>query len=223
MTELSDALDEVDQGSSHVLVLRGAGDRAFVSGGDLRDLAGLRTVTQASAMASHMRRLLDRLASLPIPTIAGLNGHALGGGAEVALACDLRFAAADVGMAFNQSQLAIMPAWGGVERLVQLVGRSTALHLLLTGSKVDASQALRMGLIDRMASAGNFENELHAFTNKIGDLPFPVSRAIKGVVQAAESNSHPALAQYSVGSFASLWIAEEHWAAAAGKLGQQTP
>ena len=100
-------------------------------------------------MAGHMRTILDRLAVLPALTIAAINGHALGGGAEVAVACDLRVAAADVTMAFNQSQLSITPAWGGTERLTTLVGRSRALELLLTPRRLTPAEALHIGLSTR--------------------------------------------------------------------------
>ena len=115
MDALGVALDWVADASA--LVINGGGDRAFVSGGDLKDLAKLRTHDEATEMALRMRRLCDRIATFPAPVIAALNGHALGGGAEVAVAADIRVAADDVTIAFNQSRLAIMPAWGGAERL----------------------------------------------------------------------------------------------------------
>ena len=103
--------------NSSVLVIRGGGDRAFIAGGDLKDLARIRDFDGAVGMALRIRRLCDRLATFPGPVLAALNGHAIGGGAEVCLATDIRVAAADVTIAFNQSRLAIMPAWGGAERL----------------------------------------------------------------------------------------------------------
>jgi enoyl-CoA hydratase len=218
MEELADALDDASRCEARILVLRGSGDRAFVSGGDLRELAALRTVSQASAMGSRMRHLLDRLASLPVPTIAALNGHALGGGAEVALACDIRIAPEDVTVAFTQSQLAIMPAWGGVERLVQQVGRSVALRLLLTGERLSSAQASNIGLVDIVTKRSEFESECHALASRIAGLPSPVSTSIKAVVQATRPNSHPTLERDSVQAFANLWASDDHWAAAAANL-----
>ena len=116
------------------LVITGAGDKAFVSGGDLKELSALRTEAEASAMAWRMRTICDRIAGFPGPMIAALNGHALGGGAEVAVAADIRLAADDIKIGFNQVTLEIMPAWGGAERLAELVGRSQALLLAGTGS-----------------------------------------------------------------------------------------
>ncbi len=145
---LGAAVDEVADSGAAVLVLRGSGDRAFVSGGDIKELGSIRTHEAAVAMASRVRRLLDRVAAFPVPVIAALNGHALGGGAEVAVAADIRIAADDVKIGFNQVALGIMPAWGGAERLAQLVGRSRALLAIATGDVYDAPTAQRFGLVD---------------------------------------------------------------------------
>ena len=125
MDQLEKALDAA--AGAAALVIRGAGDRAFVSGGDLKELSALRTVEDAAAMAKRMRTICDQLANFPAPVIAALNGHAFGGGAEVAVAADIRVAASDIKIAFNQVTLEIMPAWGGAERLAALVGKSRAL------------------------------------------------------------------------------------------------
>ncbi len=131
MGQLEKALDGAE--GARALVITGAGDRAFVSGGDLKELSALRTVQDASAMAWRMRSICDRLANFPTPVLAALNGHALGGGAEVAVAADIRLAADDIKIGFNQVSFAIMPAWGGAERLAALVGYSKALLLAGTG------------------------------------------------------------------------------------------
>ena len=120
MDQFDKALDGAEGAAA--LVITGAGDRAFVSGGDLKELSALRTEREAGAMAWRMRSICDRIAGFAGPTIAALNGHALGGGAEVAVAADIRLAADDIKIGFNQVALEIMPAWGGAERLVD-VGR----------------------------------------------------------------------------------------------------
>src|ERR1700722_9348967 len=151
MAELDRALDALDAAkTARALVITGAGDRAFVSGGDLKELSALRTEEDASAMAKRMRSICDQIAAFPAPVIAALNGHAFGGGAEVAVAADIRVAADDIKIAFNQVQLEIMPAWGGAERLAALVGKSKALLLAGSGIAVDAFDAERIGLVDRV-------------------------------------------------------------------------
>ncbi len=135
MAELEKALDALDAAkTARALVITGAGDRAFVSGGDLKELSAIRTIEEASAMAWRMRTICDRFAQFPAPVIAALNGHAFGGGAEVAVAADIRVAADDIKIAFNQVSLEIMPAWGGAERLAALVGPGKALLLAGTGT-----------------------------------------------------------------------------------------
>ena len=96
MDELDAALTEVAGSDTRALAIRGAGERVFVSGGDLKDLAAVRTEADALAMAQRMRDLLDRVAGLPIPVLGALNGHVIGGGGEVAIACDFRLAADDI-------------------------------------------------------------------------------------------------------------------------------
>src|SRR5262249_59433973 len=98
----------------------------LVLGGALKEISVIRAYADAVDMASRVRRLLDRVAAFPVPVIAALNGHALGGGAEVAIAADVRIAAEDVKIGFNQVSLGIMPAWGGAERLAQVIGRGRA-------------------------------------------------------------------------------------------------
>ena len=139
MDQFDKALDGAEGAAA--LVITGAGDRAFVSGGDLKELSALRTEREAGAMAWRMRSICDRIAGFAGPTIAALNGHALGGGAEVAVAADIRLAADDIKIGFNQVALEIMPAWGGAERLVELVGFSKALLLAGTGMILTAQEA----------------------------------------------------------------------------------
>src|SRR6186997_606054 len=155
MDQFDKALDGAEGASA--LVITGAGDRAFVSGGDLKELAALRTELEASAMAWRMRSICDRIAGFPGPVIAAMNGHALGGGAEVAVAADIRIAADDIKIGFNQVSLAIMPAWGGAERLAAIVGRGKALLLAGSGTVLGAAEAERVGLIDRVLPRATFD------------------------------------------------------------------
>jgi enoyl-CoA hydratase len=209
MDALSSALDRAAGASA--LVVTGGGERAFVSGGDLKDLARLRTRDEATEMAVRMRRLCDRIATFPAPVIAALNGHALGGGAEVAVAADIRVAADDVTIAFNQSKLAIMPAWGGAERLAGIVGRPQALLLATTGERIDAAEALRIGLFDRVYPRAAFEESWRALANAVAASP---SVAIKRVIAAAAPHHHSGLEASAAAEFATLWVSEAHWKAA---------
>jgi len=211
MDELEGALDAA--AAADVLVIRGSGDRAFISGGDLRELAKIRTHEAAVAMALRMRRLCDRIATFPGPVIAALNGHALGGGAEVAVAADIRVAADDITIGFTQASLAIMPAWGGAERLAALVGRSQALLLVTTGERLGTAEARRIGLVDRIYPRAVFGESWQALARQIAAAP---ARPIKSVIARAVPHHHPAHEMPAATAFATLWTSDAHWAAVAG-------
>ncbi len=211
--ELDAALDQVLASDAAVLVIRGGGDRAFVSGGDLKELAAVRTHEDAMGMARRMRGMLDRVAAFPLPVIAALNGHALGGGAEVAIAADIRLAAGDVRIGFNQVSLAIMPAWGGAERLAQRIGRGRALMAIATGELYDAEAAREIGLIDVVVPRDNFDDEWQALAERMAATGPGSTRAIKAVVAAAVPTTHQDLEAAAADEFARLWIADAHWKA----------
>jgi enoyl-CoA hydratase/carnithine racemase len=202
MDQLEKALDGAEGAAA--LVITGAGDRAFVSGGDLKELSALRTEHEASTMAFRMRAICDRIAGFPGPTVAALNGHALGGGAEFAVAADIRLAADDIKIGFNQMALEIMPAWGGAERLVALVGYSKALLLAGTGAILEASEADRIGLVDRILPRTSFDEQWRVTARALAGRP---AGAIKRVMRGVSTTE-------AVAAFARLWVSDEHWAAA---------
>lgn len=205
MAELEKVLDALDSSSgARALVIKGAGDKAFVSGGDLKELAAIRTTEEASAMAWRMRTICDRLAQFPAPVIAALNGHAFGGGAEVAVAADIRVAADDIKIAFNQVSLEIMPAWGGAERLAALVGKGKALMLAGTGTVLDAAEAERIGLVDRVVTRASFDESWQALARSLANRP---AGEIKRVIAGVSPDE-------AVAYFARLWVGDEHWQAA---------
>lgn len=202
MEQLDKALDGAEGAAA--LALTGAGDKAFVSGGDLKELSALRTEEQAAAMAFRMRSICDRIAGFPGPVLAALNGHALGGGAEFAVSADIRVAADDIKIGFNQVALAIMPAWGGAERLVKLVGYSRALLLAGTGRILAASEAERIGLIDQILPRASFDEQWRLIARSLASAPAgEVKRVMRGVPTTE-----------AVAAFARLWASDEHWAAA---------
>ncbi|MCW2934580.1 MAG: enoyl-CoA hydratase, partial [Actinomycetia bacterium] len=123
----------------------------------------------------------------------------------------IRVAAGDATIAFNQSRLAIMPAWGGAERLAGLVGRPQALLLTTTGERIDAAEALRIGLFDRVYPRDSFESSWRSLASAVASSP---SREIKKVIAAAAPHHHPFLEKEAAAEFASLWISVAHWQAA---------
>ncbi|MGC9542145.1 enoyl-CoA hydratase/isomerase family protein [Streptomyces sp. UG1] len=203
MGELEKALD-VAEGAT-ALAVTGAGEKAFVSGGDLKELARLRTEDEAAGMALRMRALCDRIAAFPGPVVAALGGHALGGGAEVAVAADIRIAAEDIRIGFNQTKLAIVPAWGGAERLARLVGPGRALLLAGTGRVLDAAESERLGLVDLVLPRAGFAG---AWREVARALATAQGREIKNLTTRTRPPREAAAA------FARLWVSEEHWEAA---------
>jgi len=209
--ELDAALDHVLESDAEVVVLRGGGDRAFVSGGDLKELSTVRTHEEAVDMATRVRRLLDRIAAFPLPVVAALNGHALGGGAEVAIAADIRIAADDVKIGFNQVSLGIMPAWGGAERLAQVIGRGRALLAVATGEVYEAPTAERLGLVDIVVPRTHFDDEWRTLAQGMADSAPGTTRAVKAVISAAIPSCHPHLEADATDAFAQLWTGDAHW------------
>ena len=150
----------------------------------------------------------------PVPVIAALNGHALGGGAEVAIAADIRIAADDIKIGFNQVSLGIMPAWGGAERLAQVIGRGRAILAIATGELYDAPSAQQLGLVDIVVPRTAFESEWRTLARRMADTAPGATRAVKSVINAATPPCRPDLEADAVDAFARLWTADAHWDAA---------
>lgn len=134
-----------------VVVLTGAGTRAFCAGADLKERRAL-SAEERSAHTAEIERASDAIAALPMPTIAAIRGYALAGGAELAIACDLRVAATDAELGFPEVRIGIFPGAGGALRLPRLVGLGAARDLLFTGRRIDAEEAHRIGLVDRVVA-----------------------------------------------------------------------
>jgi len=215
MDEFDAALDDLSAGEQRVVVLTGAGDRAFIAGGDVKQLEAVRDEQFALTMAARFRESLDRLSSLPVPVVCALNGVALGGGAEVAVACDFRIASETARIGFIQVSLAVMPAWGGIERLTALVGRARALHLLTAGQVLTAAEAFQCGLVETVFPAAEFGARWRELAERMAAAPREVLVAIKAAVQAVEPFQRPDLAPQATQAFARLWADPAHWQAAA--------
>src|SRR3954463_9029837 len=148
LEELRACLEELagDPGAG-VVVLTGSGEKAFVAGADIKYMAGL-TVEEANAWGELGHACARLLETMPKPTIAAINGFALGGGCELALACDIRYASSKAKLGQPEINLGIIPGWGGTQRLARVCGLGIAKELILTGRLVDADEALRIGLVN---------------------------------------------------------------------------
>jgi len=148
LEEVRDRLGEVaGDGEARVIVLTGSGEKAFVAGADIKYMSGL-SVDEAKAWGDLGHECGQLLETMPKPTIAAIDGFALGGGCELALACDLRFASSRSKLGQPEINLGIIPGWGGTQRLARTCGVGVAKDLILTGRLVDADEALRIGLVN---------------------------------------------------------------------------
>ena len=138
-----------DDEQVHALVLTGAGEKAFVSGADIAELAGLDPAA-GTRTAESGQRVFRRLETMGKPSIAAVNGYALGGGCELAMACTIRIASDNAKLGLPEVTLGVIPGYGGTQRLPRIVGRGVAMDLILTGRAVDANEALRLGLVSQV-------------------------------------------------------------------------
>jgi enoyl-CoA hydratase len=148
LTELRDRLQDVAADDDvRVVILTGAGEKAFVAGADIKYMSGL-DVVQAKAWGALGHEAGRLLETMPKPTIAAVNGFALGGGCELALACDIRYAAGSAKLGQPEVNLGIIPGWGGTQRLARVCGLGVAKELIFTGRVIGADEALRIGLVN---------------------------------------------------------------------------
>jgi enoyl-CoA hydratase len=192
------------------MVLTGSGKKTFLSGGDLKEFQKIRTVDEARAMISAMKEVTDLLAGFPWPVIAAVNGLAVGGGCETAVACDFRIASETAELGFRQIKLGIMSGWGGGPRLVHLVGRSRALRLMLTGELVKAPEALAIGLVDRVVPPDRvIEEAMELAWSIAANAPLAV-RAYKRLVQMTARVPLDAAVAFETELFGPVWVSEDH-------------
>jgi enoyl-CoA hydratase len=148
--ELNEALAAAEADASvRVLILTGAGEKSFVSGADIAELANLDPVG-GRRTAQFGQSVFRRLETMGKPSIAAINGYALGGGCELAMACTIRIAADTAKIGLPEVTLGVIPGYGGTQRLPRIVGRGTAMDLILTGRAIDANEALRIGLVSQV-------------------------------------------------------------------------
>ncbi|MCP1675701.1 enoyl-CoA hydratase [Natronocella acetinitrilica] len=196
-------------------VLSGAGDKCFSAGGDLYDLANVRSAEQTKAMSHGARDALSAVRDFPTPVIAALNGDALGGGAELALSCDFIVARQDIRIGFIQGRMNIGTAWGGGIRLMERLGPTMALRLLARSELVAATEAKAIGLIDVMAeNEDSLQDTVDAFVAPMLNQVPQVMRAFKALrLGYGRTLSLPELEKLETDHLVSTWTHDDHWAA----------
>ena len=182
------ALEELREDDSvRVVVFTGAGDRAFIAGADIAEFAGRTAITQRDVMLG--RSLFTAVDSFPKPIIAMVNGYCFGGGCELAMACDLRVASETAVFGQPEINLGIIPGGGGTQRLTRLVGETKAMELILTGDRIDAQTAFRLGLVNLVVPAADLEAKTMELAGRIAEKsPIALRLAKEAVRIASRSN-----------------------------------
>ena len=207
LKQLRDELSALaEENDVRVVVLTGAGDRAFIAGADIKYMSGLGVgeAMEWGALGHEAGRLLE---TMPKPTIAAVNGFALGGGCELALACDIRYASSTAKLGQPEVNLGIIPGWGGTQRLARVCGLGVAKELIFTGRTVDADEALRIGLVNAVHDP---VLDKARETAQLLATKSPVAlRVMKRLANRALSGDHQANLAAEAESFGELFSSED--------------
>ena len=193
---------------ARAVVVTGAGEKAFVAGADIGELADLDAVS-AEEHARRGQRVVGVLARMPKPTIAAVNGYALGGGTELALACDIRLASENAVFGLPEVTLGVIPGFGGTQRLARLVGLGPALDLVVTGRRIKAAEALRLGLVSEVVPAAELAARAAAYAAMVAkNAPVAVSLAKRAVLRGADASLSSGI-QLEVAHFAACFSTQD--------------
>jgi enoyl-CoA hydratase len=187
VAEIVAALDLAERdGDVRVTVLTGAGDKAFVAGADIKEMSSM-SAAQGQDYSRFLHSSLRRLERSRKPVVAAVNGFALGGGCELAMACHVRLASSNASFGQPEVNLGLIPGAGGTQRLQRLVGRGRAMELVLSGNRIDAEEALRIGLVNQVFPAEQLREGVEAFAKTLKKKsPMALARAIEAVVEGGE-------------------------------------
>ena len=220
--ELLAVLDALrDDDSVRVLVITGAGEKAFVAGADIGEFAERTPLEQRATMTG--RRVFDEVAAYPKPVIAMINGFCLGGGCELALACDVRIAADTAKLGQPEINLGIIPGGGGTQRLPRVVGMGQAMRLVLSGELVDAAEALRIGLVDVVHPAAGLREKTLEFARKMAEKSPVALRMAKSAVRAAAEMPLQAGLAYETELFVTCFASDDKREGVAAFLEKRPP
>jgi enoyl-CoA hydratase len=165
--EILQALEDVRNDENiRVVIITGAGEKAFSAGADIKDMKGM-TAIKARDLSTMGGRLCDAIENLEKPVIAAINGFALGGGLELAMACDIRIASENARMGQTEINIGLIPGWGGTQRLTKLIGMTKAKELIFTGKMIDAKTAEQLGLINMVVPPEKFKEAVRQFAAEL--------------------------------------------------------
>jgi enoyl-CoA hydratase len=183
-----------DDAAVRGVILTGAGDKAFIAGADISELTHL-TAVEAEKSSSYGQEVLNLIENLGKPVIAAINGFALGGGCETAMACTVRVAVENAKFGQPEVKLGVLPGGGGTQRLPRLVGKGRALQLILTGEMISAQEAYRIGLVNEVVSSADLITRAEAMLNQIfANAPVAVKYSLEAVNKGLEASQAEGLA-----------------------------
>jgi enoyl-CoA hydratase len=181
--DMARVLDEVAQSDARALLNIGAGQKAFCAGADIKELTG-RSLMEQKRGAELGQATFGKIERLPVPSVAIINGYAFGGGLEMALACTFRIATRNAKMALPEIKLGLIPGYGGTQRLPRAVGEARAMEMILTGRTVDAEEACRIGLVQRLIDGDPIEQGV-AYAREFSGYSLPVLGLAREAVSRA--------------------------------------
>lgn len=197
-------------GDLRVVILTGAGGEAFCAGGDLKWLQTFETGEAGEGMSRRMQEILNNLSNLPVPVIGVLNGYALGGGTEIALACDIRIMEAHTYLSFRQARVGLMTGWGGGGRLPRLIGYARAMELLTTCRDIAGEEALSLGLANAVVPKGEGLEKGRQMAEAIAEGAPMSIRAIKRLLLTGAEMPLAGAANMEASLFRELWASADH-------------
>ncbi|MBI3004527.1 MAG: enoyl-CoA hydratase/isomerase family protein [Ignavibacteriales bacterium] len=194
-SELKEVFEDIKNNATvFVVILTGAGEKSFVAGTDIAELTGLGTET-GKTFAENGQSVFNLIENLGKPVIAAVNGYALGGGCELAIACHIRIASENARFGQPEVNLGIIPGYGGTQRFARLIGKGRAMELILTGDAIDAQEALRIGLVSKVVPQSELMRTAEEMAQKIASKgQIAVRLAVKAINMTQETNLTDGLA-----------------------------
>ena len=223
LKELSHALDEIEKNEDiRVLILTGAGEKSFVAGADIKEIATFNAL-DAKTFAQNGHSTINRFEKLPIPVIAAVNGFALGGGCEIALACDFIYASENAMFGLPEVNLGLIPGMGGTQRLPRLIGKNIAKELIFTGKIISAAEAEKIGVVNRIYSQKSLMKEA---TKVAGIIASKGKVSLRAAKQAIDNGMNVDLAtgcSIEIDAFALCFTSPDTKEGASAFLKKRTP
>lgn len=210
LLDIEKAFFEIEQHKNiRCVVLTGAGEKSFVAGADINELKTLSSL-EAEAFSALGHRVIDLIAHLKMPVIAAVNGYALGGGLELALACDFIYAAENASFGLVETKLALIPGFGGIARLSKRVGLAHAKEMIFSSAQINAREALRIGLVNRVVAEGEVLESAKNLAEKISERgPYAVMLA-KKLLREAENASTDTINALERTAFGLVFSSQDH-------------